>query len=340
MNFRDITMGSVTLGRQRPPVVIAEIGANHDGSLQQALELIEAASVSGAAAVKFQLFHPGDLYPSGTPEHGILSQFALCREWLPNLKSAADRHGVEFLASAFCQDCVSDLDDVGVRGHKVASSEATKLDLVLQMALTGKPILLSTGMCDLSDVARAVEVCHAVGNTDVVLMQCTSIYPTPPALAHLRAMAAMSGTFGHHVGFSDHTLGNVAAIAAVALGACVIEKHFTLSRSAKGPDHSYAAEPQELSRLCQEVVAAHASLGSEAKQFLDQERHEARRVGLHATRDIAEGESLDSSSIQARRPAEGIPVQFLEAVVNAQTGTIRAGEPIRWQNLKSRGGGG
>lgn len=340
MNLSDISLGSVTLGSQHRPAVIAEVGSNHNGSLDQALELIEAASTAGADAVKFQLFHPGDLYALGTPEHDVVSRLALCRDWLPELKSASERLGIEFLASAFCEDCVIDLDQVGVRGHKIASSEATNLNLVFQMALSGKPILLSTGMSDLSDVARAVEVCHAAGNTDIVLMQCTSLYPTPSTSAHLRAMTAMRSTFGHHVGFSDHTLGNVAAISAVALGACVIEKHFTLSRSAKGPDHSYAAEPEELRRLCQEVVAAHASLGSAAKQFLDDERHTARRVGLFAARDIEEGESLDSSLLSAGRPASGITIQFLDAVVNARAKVeIRKGEPIHWKYLKSSEGG-
>lgn len=335
MNPRDISLGSLTLGVHHAPAVIAEIGSNHDGSLQQAIELIEAASTAGVDAVKFQLFHPEDLYAPGTTEHASVSQLALCRDWLPELKAAADRLSMEFLASAFCVDCVADLEHVGVRGHKIASSEATNINLVFQMAFSGKPILLSTGMSDLSDVARAVRVCHAAGNADIVLMQCTSLYPTPPASAHLRAMVAMGSTFGHHVGFSDHTLGNCAAISAVALGACVVEKHLTLSRSGKGPDHSYAAEPEELSRLCQEVADAYASLGSPAKEFLDDERHTARRVGIYAARDIDEGERIDPKCLDTGRPATGITIQFIDAVVNARAKIdIRKGDPIRWEHLK------
>lgn len=337
MPVDDLDLGTIPVSAQQPPVVIAEIGSNHDGSLDKALELLGAATDAGAAAAKFQLFHPEDLYPPGSETHALLSRLAVPREWLPELASAGSRLGIEVLASAFCPRCVSDLEDVGVPAHKVASSEVTNLGLVLRMARTGKPVLLSTGMSDLSDVARAVEVCRAVGNTDLVIMQCTSLYPAPPQATHLRAMTTMARSFGHHVGFSDHTSGTTAAVMAVALGARVIEKHVTLDRSSTGPDHVYAAEPKGLEQLCSDVADAHAMLGDARKTFLDEERQASRRAGLYASADIEAGDVLTRDVLDVRRPAVGISSQFIDAVEGVEVaGDVAEDDAVRWDDLHER----
>lgn len=334
MRANDLNLGAIQLGTHEPPAVIAEIGSNHDGSLDKALELMGAANQAGARAAKFQLFHPGDLYPPGTETHELLSRLALPREWLPDLMSAGSQLGIEVLASAFCSRCVSDLEDVGVPGHKLASSEVTNLGLVLRMARTGKPVLLSTGMSDLSDVARAVEVCRAVGNTNLVIMQCTSLYPTPPSETHLRAMTTMARSFGHHVGFSDHTLGATAAVTAVARGACLIEKHLTLDRSSPGPDHGYAAEPEDLELLCRQVADAHAMLGEEHKTFLEQERAATRRTGLYVATDVEAGDSLTRDVLDDRRPAIGITSEFIDAIEGVDVAVdVAEGAALRWEDL-------
>lgn len=334
MNIREIRVGSRPVGAARSPLVIAEVGSNHDGDLGQAIALIEASAQAGADAVKFQLFHPDDLYPPEHAAYPILQRLALPTAWLPELATTCANRSIEFLASAFCPQCVADLEAVGIGAHKVASSEITNLALVRTMAETGRPLLLSTGMANLADVARAVEVCEAVGNKSLVVMQCTSLYPTPPQQANLRAMVRMGQALGHLVGFSDHTLGVTVPVAAAALGARVIEKHVTLDRSLKGPDHFYAVEPDELASLCQAVGDVHDALGQSEKQFLSEEREVGRRRGVYATVDLAHGTVLTPEVLRADRPAVGIDEHFLEAVHGARLRTdLAAGAPLCWEHL-------
>lgn len=334
MQSPEIELGSRKAGPSHPPLVIAEIGANHDGSLDRGKWLIEAAADAGADAVKFQLFHPEDLCPPDHPGYETAKAVALPRSWLPILRACAEDNGVEFLASAFCPDCVRALDDEGVVAHKVASSEVTNLSLLLLMARSGRPILLSTGMSQLSDVARAVETCEMAGNTALAVLQCTALYPTPPEQANLLLIPRMLEVFDHVVGFSDHTLGINVSSAAVALGASILEKHFTFDREASGPDHSFALEPGELRALCAAVDESYRARGSHRKEFLTDERRDTRRPGLYTDRRIPAGARITQDAINIRRPAVGIEREFLDAVIGTRaTVDLGADEPIRWEHL-------
>ena len=317
-----------------PPFVIAEAGSNFDQNLDTACRLIDAAADAGADAVKFQLFQAESLYPEGTDGYQAFKAVELNPDWVERLDSHAKGRGIPFLASAFDAQSVEVLESIDVPAHKIASSEATNRSLVAHVAATGRPILLSTGMCDMVDVHEAVDLCVAAGNRRVVLLQCGTLYPLPPAAANLRVMDLFRRTFGGPVGFSDHTLGTAAAVAAAARGAAVIEKHFTLDRSAKGPDHSYALEPSELKRLVTEVREAHEALGAPVKEMLPEERRFGRRDGLYAARDIGQGDTISAADIAVRRPAVGLRARHREAVSGARARrSIAAGDPIAWEDV-------
>ena len=330
----EFSIGDSRIANGAPPFVVAEAGSNFDQSLDTAYRLIDAAAEAGADAVKFQLFRAESLYPEGTEGYQAFKAVELDPDWVQDLDRHAHERGLPFLASAFDTRSVDVLEAVEVPAHKVASSEATNIPLLAYMAAKGRPILLSTGMCDMVDVHEAVDLCLASGNHRVALMQCGAVYPLPPAAANLRVMDLFRETFGGPVGFSDHTLGRAAAVAAVARGAAVIEKHFTLDRTAKGPDHAYALEPAELKRLVAEVREAHQALGAPVKEMLPEERQFGRREGLYAARDIDAGETIAAADIRVERPALGLRARYLRMVTGACAArVIKADEPIGWDDI-------
>ncbi|GAB4352950.1 MAG: N-acetylneuraminate synthase family protein [Kiloniellaceae bacterium] len=331
MSSAELTIAGHPIGADHPPFVIAEAGSNFNQSLDIAKQLIDVAAESGAQAVKFQLFRAEALYPPGTEMHAIFKSVELNADWLAPLSSHAKARGILFAASVFDRGSLEALEAVGVPFHKVASSETTNLPLLGAMAATGKPLLISTGMCELSDIAEAVTLCRGTGNDKLVLLQCGSLYPLPPEKTHLRALPALAAAFDTALGFSDHTLGMAAGAAAVALGARVIEKHFTLSRAMEGPDHSYALEPGELKAYVATVNEAYAALGSPLKGMLPEERAVGRRNGLYAARAIAAGAEITAADVAVKRPAVGIDARYAGAVVGAKAAkAIDEGEAIAW----------
>ena len=328
------SIGGKRVANGAPPFVVAEAGSNFDQSLDTAYRLIDAAAEAGADAVKFQLFRAESLYPEGTEGYRAFKAVELDPDWVQDLDRHAHERGLPFLASAFDTRSVDVLEAVEVPAHKVASSEATNRALLAYMAAKGRPILLSTGMCDMVDVHEAVDLCVASGNERVVLLQCGTVYPLAPAAANLKVMDLFRETFGGPVGFSDHTLGRAAAVAAVARGAAVIEKHFTLDRTAKGPDHAYALEPADLKRLIAEVREAHQALGAPVKEMLPEERQFGRRDGLYAARDIDAGETIAAADIRVERPALGLRARYRDAVTGTRAARpIKADAPIAWEDL-------
>lgn len=333
MMTRDLTIAGHRIGADAPPFIVAEAGSNFNQSVDTAKRLIEVAAESGAHAVKFQLFRAGALYPEGSEMYGIFKSIELDPGWLPALRDHASDCGILFSASAFDPASLAALEEAAVPFHKVASSETTNLGLLAVTAATGKPLLISTGMCEISDIAEAVGLCRGIGNDDLVLMQCGSRYPLPPEQANLKVLESFRG-FGLPLGFSDHTLGHAAAAAAVALGARVLEKHFTLDRSMKGPDHSYALEPAELKHYVETVNEAYSALGTPVKAMLAEERAVGRRDGLYAARAIAAGEAIAARDVVVRRPAVGIDERYLRAVVGAKAKTaVAEGEALTWAHL-------
>lgn len=322
------------IGPEASPYVIAEIGSNFDQSLDKARELIDVAAKAGADAVKFQLFRADTLYRPGDDLYEIFRSIELNPDWLETLADHAASQNVAFMASSFDPGSVDALEAVGVPAHKVASSETTNTPLLTHIAATGKPLFVSTGMCDLTDVVQAINVCRRAGNGAVALLQCGSLYPLEPAQANLKVMDTFQRLFSCPVGFSDHTLGGIAAIAAVGRGACILEKHITLDRGGDGPDHFYAMEPDEFGRLVASVREAYATLGNGEKELLAQEREIGRREGLYATRSLKAGDILSSDVVDCRRPATGIRARDIFSALGAKLGSdVAAGAPIHWQDL-------
>lgn len=329
-------VGDRWVGWDKRVFIIAECGSNHDQKLSQAKQLIEAAADAGADAIKFQVFAAEDLYAPDSPLYDAVKSVELPREWLPALSNYAATYGLLFFASAFSREAVDCLEAVNVPAHKCASSETVNLPLLKYMASTKKPVFLSTGMCDLADVHEAVETIRSEGNETIALLQCTALYPTEPQHVHLRAMDTLRESFQLPVGFSDHTLDIVIPVAAVARGACVIEKHLTLSRTLAGPDHSYAMELADFKRMVQAIRSTEQALGSPVKHMLAGEAKFARRDSLRAARDIAAGEVLTPEMVAAERPGDGIRPRYLGAVMGQRVAvSLQKGEAITWSCLTS-----
>ena len=313
---------------------MAEVGSNHEGKWDQATQLIEAASDAGADAVKFQVYAAEDLYPRGTAAFEQVKATELPMEWIPKLSEFSERHGLIFLASAFSQDAVDRLAEVDVPAYKWASSETVNLPLLKYAASMQKPIILSTGMCDVADVHEAIEVIRSEENEDIILLQCTSIYPTDPHHVHLRAMETLRSAFHLPVGFSDHTTDLVIPAAAVARGACVVEKTLTLSRALPGPDHSYALEPADFRSMVNGIRATELALGSPTKRLLPEEAELARRSSVRAARDIQAGEVITRDLVVVEPPAYGIRPRLLAAILGRRARErISEGEPITWDAI-------
>jgi sialic acid synthase SpsE len=329
-----VKIGTRRVGGGAPVLIVAEIGSNHDAKLEQAKQMIAVAAGAGVDAVKFQLFSADVLYPNHDGPYALMKANELPRAWLPELAACAREHGLIFLASPFDTASVDALVEVGTPAIKLASSEVTNLPLMSHAAATGLPLIIATGMCDLKDVQTAVETAAAAGNREIVLLQCASLYPAGARQVNLRAMDTLRVVFELPVGFSDHTPGHLIAAAAVARGACLVEKHITLSRDLDGPDHGYALEPGEVAALVSALRDVEASLGSAFKDILPEERPVARRESVTARVGIPAGTPVTGEMLTVQRPATGIRPRYLGLVVGRTARRdIAAGEPVTWDML-------
>ena len=328
-------IGDQWVGEGKPAFVIAEAGSNHDRKIEQAKQLIDVAKKSGVDAVKFQLFRAEGLYAKDHPAFKVVKENELPRQWLGELVRYAKSKKIIFLATPFDREAVDLLVKHGVPAFKWGSSETTNLDLLRYAALKKKPMLLATGMCDLSDIQQAVEVMIASELDEAALLHCASVYPCPPVQANLRVMDTLKIAFGLPVGFSDHSLGLALPVAAVARGARIIEKHFTLSRALRGPDHSYALEPDELAGMVRLIREAEASLGSSVKILLPDEVKYGRRDGLYAARALSKGQQVSPKDICIKRPAVGIKSRYAKlAIGKTLARSLPKHAPISWTDLK------
>lgn len=334
----EFNIGEITVGGGAAPYVIAEVGSNFDKNLDKARRLIDVAKEAGANAVKFQLFRADVLYPNRDGLYEIFKSIELDAEWVPLLDKHARDQGLHFMASAFDMGSVDVLEAVKTPAHKVASSEITNLGFLHKLASTGKPLIISTGMSDMVDVEEAVNTCLGAGNSQVVLLQCGAMYPLPNELVNLRVIQSLARRFNCPVGFSDHTLGQVAAITAVGLGATVFEKHYTLDKKGAGPDHFYALEPDELKSYISAIREAHEALGSGEKQMLPKERELGRREGMYLARNMAQGETITAADIVIKRPALGLRARYASAVVGATLAqAVEKDQPLNWEALSFGG---
>lgn len=304
------------------PLIIAEAGVNHNGDLGRALEMVDAAAEAGTQIVKFQAFKTEDLIATGTPtalyqqqntgssdQAKMIEKLELSAKDFEKIATRCAERNIEFLVTIFDTGLTRHFLNIGLQRIKVASGELTNDPALKDFAKLGLPIIISTGMATDDEVDWAVRILRENGATDITVLQCTSIYPAPPASANLAAMVAMGKRHSAPFGYSDHTLGDHVAIAAVALGATVIEKHFTLDRKLPGPDHVASLEPDELATMVRKLRETHASLGQATKQPLKEERATAALVrrSWHAARDLAAGQILSQDDIMLIRPASGLP---------------------------------
>ena len=347
----DFFARSFSFSENDPPVVIAEAGVNHNGDLRLAKRLIDVAADAGAPIVKFQAFKTekeisrfAELAPyQKETSPSAQSQFDLCKalelgfDEFRELKNHCATRNIGFFCSVFDFDSVDFIaDDLKARAVKVASGEITNAPLLEYVARKKLAVILSTGASTLAEVGEAVEILKKAGCPELVVLHCVSNYPAPANELNLSAMLTLKRELGLPVGFSDHSMGNAAAIASVAMGAVALEKHFTLDRSMAGPDHKASAEPGELKQLVDDLMLVHAARGNGIKRPMPSERDNLPliRRSLVAAGVLAEGTVLTRAMIEIKRPADGIdPRRLHEAIGRKLTRDLRDDEPIRWSDL-------
>ncbi len=338
------------IGPGRPVYVIAEMSANHGQNFDEAVRLLHAMKEAGADAVKFQTYTPDTLtidcdrpeFQIGTGTlwagknlYQLYGEAYTPWEWQPKLKELADRLGMDCFSTPFDDSAVKFLESMNVPAHKVASFEIVDLPLLRTIAATGKPVIMSTGMASLAEIDEAVRALRENGCSELALLKCTSAYPAPPEEMNLRTIPHLAAAFGVHAGLSDHTLGIAAAVAAVALGACLIEKHFTLSRAAGGPDAAFSLEPAEFKAMVAAVREAERALG-EVRYAITQREAASRafRRSLFAVQDVRKGEAFTRENVRSIRPGHGLPPRELERVLGRPAGRdLPRGTPLRWEDI-------
>ena len=344
-----IQIGARRIGPGEPPYVIAEMSANHGQDFQQAVQIVEAAAAAGADAVKLQTYTPDTLTLdcdrppfriAGTLWNGR-TLYDLYREaqtpwaWQPRLQAVARDLGLDFFSTPFDPTAVEFLQSMQVPAYKIASFELIDLPLLRCVAATGKPILLSTGMAGWGEIDEAVQAIRATGNGQLALLKCTSAYPSRPAEMNLRTIPRLAADFGVPVGLSDHSLEPAVPVAAVALGACIIEKHLTLSRNLPGPDREFSLEPAEFRQMVQSVRAAYESLGVvQVAPAMEEEASRRLRRSLFVVRDMRAGERFTADNVRSLRPAAGLPPRYFDRVIG-QTARIDLprGTPLQWKHI-------
>lgn len=349
MSGRSITIAGRRIAADCPPYVVAELSANHNGDLGRALRLIDAAQQAGADAVKIQTYRPdtitlncreapfrirGGLW-DGWTLYDLYSAAHLPWEWHAPLFEHARRRGITLFSSPFDATAVDLLEELGAPAYKIASFEAVDLPLIRRVAATGKPLIISTGMADADEIAEAVQAARAGGCRELALLHCVSGYPAPAADYHLRTLRDMARRFRLVTGLSDHTLDNTVAIAGVALGAALVEKHFTLDRSGGGPDDSFSLEPAELTQLCRGVRDAWGALGRVHYRRKSSEQGNVQfRRSLYFVRALRAGEVITADAVRSVRPGYGAAPKYFDRVLGRPVlRDVAANTPLRLEDV-------
>ncbi len=330
--MKTVRIGARLVGEGQPCLLAAEVGINHNGDMNLAHRCIDAAADAGADAVKFQNFRTEEFISDRTLTYEYISQgktvvesqfdmfkrYELPPRHLRELREHCDRRGVIFFSTPGSEAGIQDLVDVGAPLLKNGSDYLVHLPMIRAMAKSSLPTVISTGMASPSEIEDAVSAFRDAGGTNLILLHCTSSYPTPPEDVHLRKMSTLAHRFGCPIGLSDHTDGTVAAVGAIALGACMIEKHFTLDRSLPGPDHRFSSDPAEFRALCDAVRTMEMSMGSSelgpaASEALGRRDY---RLSCVSARNLPAGSRLSSADIVFRRPGSGLPPKESDQLVH------------------------
>jgi N-acetylneuraminate synthase len=336
------------IGPGHPTYIVAELSANHNQSFEQSVALIRAAKEAGADAVKLQTYtpdtitinsdsplfrHPADSLWKGKTLYELYQEAYMPWEWQPKLKEIADEIGIDLFSTAFDPTAVDFLEQMGVPVHKVASFEIVDIPLIEKMARTGKPLIISTGMATLGEIEEAVQAARRAGATQIALLKCTSAYPAPPEEMNLRTIPHLAEAFGVPVGLSDHTLGIAVPVAAVALGACIVEKHFTLSRDISGPDSAFSLEPHEFKAMVEAIRTVEKALGKVHYGITEQEaKSRVFRRSLFVVKDMKAGEMFTEENVRSIRPGYGLHPRHLNDVLGRRAARdIKRGTPLSWE---------
>lgn len=342
-----IRIGEKTVGPGSSTYVVAELSANHNGSFEQAQKIVEAAKEAGADAVKLQTYTAdtitiacdrppfrigGGTLWDGKTLHELYREAGMPWEWQPKLKGIAESLGMQCFSSAFDPTAVDFLETMNVPAHKVASCELVDLPLIQKMAATGKPLIMSTGMATIEEMEEAVAAARNAGAKQIALLKCTSAYPAPAEEMNLRTIPELARRFDVPVGLSDHTMGVAVSVAAVSLGACIIEKHLTLSRAEGGPDSAFSLEPAEFKAMVDAVRTAERSVGTVYFGVSEREsRSRAFRRSLFVVRDIKRGEKFTTENIRSIRPNNGLHTRHIAEVLGKTAAVdLERGTPLSW----------
>ena len=344
-----ISINKRKIGPGYPVYIVAEMSANHNMSIERAIKIIKAAKDSGADAIKIQTYTADTLTIdcdndyfkiSGTIWEGknlykLYQEASTPWEWQPRLKEVADNLGIDFFSTPFDASAVDFLEQLDVPAYKVASFELVDLPLLKRISQTGKPIIMSTGMATLAEIDEAVRTIQASGSNQLALLKCTSAYPAPPGEMNLRTIKHLSDTFNVPVGLSDHTLGGAVAIASTALGGCIIEKHFTISRDDGGVDSAFSMEPAELKAMVADIRNVEQALGWVSYEITEkQKENRVFRRSLFVVQDIEKREVFSDRNVRSIRPGHGLHTRYFEQIQGRKASrAVKKGTPLDWDMI-------
>jgi len=346
----EVRIGSRTVGTGHPTYIVAEISANHGGSLDRALELVRAAHAAGADAIKLQTYtadtltldSPADCFRvegtlwSGRTLHELYTEAHTPWEWHQPIRELARELELDCFSTPFDATAVDFLETLDMPAYKIASFEIVDIPLLTRIAGTGKPVIMSTGMATLEEIVEAVEAVRAAGTGGLALLKCTSAYPAPPDEVNLRTIGHLAETFDVPVGLSDHTLGIAVPVAAVAAGACIVEKHVTMARADGGPDSDFSLEPDEFKAMVDAIRVAERAMGCVQYGVSDAEKSSrVFRRSLFVVKDVKEGEVLSDAHVRSIRPGHGLHPRHLSEVLGRRAACdVARGTPLRWDLVK------
>ena len=345
----NLKIGSLEIGLDQPPFIVAEMSGNHQQSLEHSLKIVKAAAVSGAQAIKLQTFTPdaitldvkhkqflvheeNNLW-SGRYLYDLYKEAHTPWDWHEQIMREAKNLGLLCFSTPGDEKAVDFLEELSVPAYKIASFENTDLPLIRRVADTGKPVLISTGMASILELAETVEAFRATGSEELALLKCTSTYPASPSDSNILTIPSMREVFACEVGLSDHTLGIGTALAAIAHGATIVEKHFTLCRSDGAIDSAFSMEPDEMKRLVEEARNAWDSLGSVLFGPTEAELPSRNyRRSLYVVEDMKAGDTLNNTNLKRIRPGYGLPTKYYEQVIGRKlTRETKKGTPLTWE---------
>lgn len=346
-----IVIGKRLVGPDHPPFVVAEMSGNHNQSLERALEIVEAAARAGAHALKLQTYTPdtmtldldeGDFHISdpnslwaGTSLYKLYGEAHTPWDWHEPIFRRCRELGLEVFSTPFDETAVDFLEALNVPCYKIASFENTDLPLIRKVVATGKPVIISTGMASIAELDETVRAARQAGCKDLILLKCTSTYPASPENTNVRTVPHLRDLFNCQVGLSDHTMGVGASVAAVALGAVMVEKHFTLARADGGVDSTFSLEPAEMRQLVTETERAWQALGRISYGASEAEKKSLMfRRSLYVVKDMAAGEAFSTENVRAIRPGFGLPPKYSEMIYGHRAVyALRRGEPLKWEHI-------